>query len=331
MQPNKLALPFAAAVLLGLAACAGRAPIATAILPPAAPLAADPAVRMANWTNPTVTTLNVTDHVVAPDTIGFLVGEPVQLLIRNVGTRETTLRAPAFFRAVAVRTVAETVVEPPFQPRGFTGDRMEKIAFEGVPQLLRLTPHEQEVAKRSPNPFDAPPAPPTPIDFGNLLGNLGANPFGAGAAAAAADAAAPAAEGAPAAPANPFDILGGLAAQAAAPPPPPPAPEPTPPVPTATPAEAAAAGVAVQPGVTEAHEETLLKEWGAGQIAGLESITLAPGAAVYVTFVPLRPGTYSLGGRGEARILSPEEATLAPEVAAPAGDVQLYRAEAKAP
>ena len=75
--------------------------------------------------------------------------------------------------------------------------------------------------------------------------------------------------------------------------------------------------------------------------SGLESITLQPGAAVYVTFVPLTPGTYAIGSqalrsafagmRGRVHILSPDQATLAVEVAAPAADVQLYRDETKAP
>ena len=111
--------------------------------------------------------------LVAPDEIAFLVGQPVQLQIRNIGTTPAVFQAPAFFRAIAVRTVAETTVEAPFRPMGFNGKRMEQIAFEGVPHLLRMTPHEQDVARTSRNPFDTPPAPPTPIDFGDLLGGLG--------------------------------------------------------------------------------------------------------------------------------------------------------------
>ena len=339
MQPNKLALLLATSALLALSACASQRPMAASAVPPARPLDANQAVLTANWTNPTIVTLGLTEGAVAPDELAFLVGEPVQLQIRNTGTRDTVFRAPAFFRAVAVRTVAEAMVEAPFRPMGFNAKRMEQIAFEGVPQLLRLTPHEQEVARTSRNPFDAAPAPATPIDFGDLLGGLGANPFGAGAAAAQADAAAAPAT---AAPTNPFDVLGALGAAAPAPPPPPATPQPTPVAPAETAAQAAAAaGLTVQAGVEEAHEQTLLKEWGAGKLVGLESIALKAGEAVYITFVPLTPGTYGFsaqggrslvgGMRGRVHILSADQATLAPEVAAPAADVQLYRAETKAP
>lgn len=335
MQPNKLALLLTTAALLALGACANRPLVAASAMPPARPLPADRAVLTANWTNPTVATLGLTEGAVAPDELAFLVGEPVQLQIRNIGTGDTVFRAPAFFRAVAVRTVAETSVEAPFRAKGFNAKRMEQIAFEGVPQLLRLTPHEQEVARTSRNPFDAPPAPPKPIDFGDLLGGLGANPFGP----APADAAA--APGA-AAPANPFDVLGALGAPAQAPPPPPATTQPTPVLPAESAAQAAAAaGVDVQPGVEEAHEQTLLKEWGAGKLVGLESIPLKAGEAVYVTLVPLTPGTYAFtaqggrgftrGTRGRVHILTADQATLALEVAPPAADIQLYRAETKAP
>ena len=286
MQHNKLALLLTTAAALALGACANGARVAANAPPVARPLAADQALLTANWTNPTVVVVNLTEYAIAPEDLAFVVGEPVQLQIRNTGARDNVFSAPAFFRAVAVRTVAESAVEVPPKAKGFNAARMEQIAFEGVPQLLRLTPHEAELARTSRNPFDRAPAAPTPIDFGDLLGDLGANPFGLGPDPAAAPA-----EGAPA---NPFDVLGALGAPVNTnpSPPPPAAPQPTPPVVTATPAEAAAAaGVTVQQGVAEGRENTLLTEWGAGKLVGLQGFTLKPGEAVYVTFVALTPGT----------------------------------------
>ena len=152
-----------------------------------------------------------------------------------------------------MRTVVHTAASPEPKAGAYSAAKMEEIAFTGITNIIALTPHEQDQARTSRNPFDRPPAPPTPIDFGDLLGDLGAfgadpfglnrpapaDPFGLGGGAGATP---PGAATTP--PANPFDILGLLGQQ-----PPAPAAATTavtpPPVPSLGPPEAAA----VEPGL----------------------------------------------------------------------------------
>ncbi|MBM3507902.1 MAG: hypothetical protein FJX64_09360 [Alphaproteobacteria bacterium] len=312
------------------------------------PPAAEKAVRAADWNNPAVADIILTEYAVAPTTMTFVVGQPVRLRIRNTGDKAHTFAAPGFFDAVAVRTLTTQPVERPLTPTGYAAAKMDDIAFHGVGQIIRLTPHEQELARTTRNPFDAPPAPARPIDFGDLLGDLGAlgpDPFGLNAPAPAnpfGDIAPrpPQSAGAPApgaaaqatpAPANPFDVLGALGAAPA-----PPAPTPTP---TPAPAQAAATPrAATEPGLPEERENELIADWGPGVLAGLNGITLAPGEAATLTLLPLRTGTFGmsmtrlaafLGMTGTLRIVEPDAAPLPPEVQPPAADLALLGGETK--
>jgi hypothetical protein len=256
MRHKELALVSVLAAGLGLTACAG--PRALVGAPAPSETEVNKLIREATWANPTVADVLLTDFAIAPSSRTFVVGEAVRLQIRNTGDVDHVFAAPGFFNAVAVRTV--TAIDEPRQPAptGYTGEKMTELAYHGVAQIIRLTPHEQELAQTTRNPFDGPPAPATPIDFGDLLGDLGAlgaDPFGINAPAQAnplgdiAPAPTPVNPFAPAPPpANPFDVLGGLAA--------------APPATPAPPAPAAQAQAPTVEGLPPAREEELLADWG---------------------------------------------------------------------
>ncbi len=330
MQHKELALIWAlAAAAAGLSACAGPRALVAAPAPSAAEV--NKLIRDAKWDNPAVADILLTDFAIAPSSRTFVVGEPVRLQIRNTGEIEHTFAAPGFFNAVAVRTVTANNEPRTLAPTGYTGDKMAELAHHGVGQIVRLTPHEQELARTTRNPFDGPAAPATPIDFGDLLGDLGAlgaDPFGLNAPANPfGDIAPPPAPGA-AAPANPFDVLGGLAAA-----------PPAPPAPVAAPVAQAAPAVAE--GLAPEREGELLADWGPGRIGGLETVAVEPGATVYITLVPVRTGTFAVsaasrlfafwGMGGLLRIVEKDEALAPGEAAPPAADLALLRTETKAP
>ena len=331
MTAARLASPLLAGAVTAalLSACAG--PMAGATGRASGPddaIAPATAVRTASWENARPATILLADFVVAPYVTTFVVGQPVRLTIRNTGENAHVFAAGAFFDAIAVRTVFEVSGPPVPAKRGYGAAKMEEIAFHGVGQLIILTPHEQDLARTSKNPFDRAPA--TPIDFGDLLGDLGAlgaDPFGLNAAKPPD----PFGVGVPTpAPANPFDVLGAAGCTAR--------PAPTPAAPTSAPA--ATAERAVDPGLDFDREGLLLKEWGPSLIASIDTITIQLGDAAQITFVPLRAGTYAvsaprgyalLGMAGRVRIVSPADATAPLEVAGPAADFGLLGGETKTP
>ncbi len=332
MQHKELALlSMLGLAVAGVSACAGPRALVAAPAPSATEV--DKLIRDAKWDNPAVADILLTDFAIAPSSRTFVVGEPVRLQIRNTGEIEHTFAAPGFFNAVAVRTVTANNEPRTLAPTGYTGEKMAELAHHGVGQIVRLTPHEQELARTTRNPFDGPAAPATAIDFGDLLGDLGAlgaDPFGLNAPANPFGDIAPAPAQGAAAPANPFDVLGGLAAAPPATPAPPAAP-----VPMAQPAPAIAEGLAPE------SEGELLADWGPGRIGGLETVAVEPGATVYITFVPVRSGTFAVttasrlfafwGMGGVLRIVDKDEALSPAEAAPPAADLALLRIETKAP
>jgi uncharacterized cupredoxin-like copper-binding protein len=347
MRYKDLALVSVLAVAAaGLSACSGPRAQLGAAAPATA--AVDKLVRGAQWDNPAVADILLTDFAIAPAARTFVVGEAVRLQIRNTGNVAHTFSAPGFFEAVAIRTVTATNEPRMPRPTGFSGAKMEEIAFHGVGQVIRLTPHEQELARNSRNPFDRPAGPARPIDFGDLLGDLGAfgadrfglntptppNPFGdiapglleglGGGAAAASPPRATPAPATRAVPANPFDVFGALGAA--------PAPAPTP---------AAPAARTVEEGLPTMREEQLLAEWGAGKIGGIATVTVDPGAVVNITFVLVRTGSFAIstgsrlfafwGMGGTLRIVGPDEAAPLGEAAPPAADLALLGGETRRP
>ena len=244
--------------------------------------------------------------------------------------------APGFFRSIEVREFALLDEAPRPVLRAYDEAAMEELALRAVGEILGKTPHEQQVAEASTNPFGGPPAEAVPIDFGDLLGDQAG--FGAGASLFALGG--PAEGEAPAGPANPFAGFGAP-------------PEPAP-VGAAAPAEADvalaeppgaadaaadAAPPAAEPGIGAEAEAALLAEWQADpDLAGLRSITVAAGGSAYLTFLPLRPGRYGLsnlrpaaafGMRGTLVILAPGVAPADAEVAVAAADLALLRVEAQ--
>ena len=287
------------------AAAPATAPVVAAAATPAKPAAPD-------WTRARTVTIVLAEGAMAPAETILEAGTPVRIEIRNTRRTGQTVSAGDLFRQGTVRTAVAGPTRRDHTPVGFKGVEMEALAYHAVNNLNRMTPHEMDVAAATKNPFDDAPAPPTPIDFGALLGNLGANPFGA-------PSATPAAGGFP-----------DIAAMGA------PEPKPAP----AAPADAAFAALAMAPapeaGLEPEKELPLLAGWSANRT--LSSVSVEPGESVFITFLPTTPGTYRLGASGglfgtSATVLVVAKGELPPstEAARPAANLSLLGKEANPP
>lgn len=292
---------------------AAAAPVGAPAPTPAPAVAAAPARPAApDWKRARTVTIVLAEGAMAPAETILEAGTPVRIEIRNTRRTGQTVSAGDLFRQGTVRTAVAGPTRRDHTPVGFKGVEMEALAYHAVNNLNRMTPHEMDLAAATKNPFDDAPAPPTPIDFGALLGNLGANPFGA-------PAGAPAAGGFP-----------DIAAMGA------PEPKPAP----AAPADAAFAALAMAPapeaGLEPEKELPLLAGWRANRT--LSSISVEPLESVFITFLPGTPGTYRLGASGglfgtSATVLVLAKGELPPstEAARPAANLSLLGKEANPP
>lgn len=287
----------------------------------------------------------------APRQPVFVQGQPVRLELANSGYVTHVFSSPGFFRSVAIRSVVTGPSRPPIRPAGWPDDAMTELTLLTVTEILAMTPHELELARESTNPFDAPPAAATPIDFGDLLGDLPLGAFDLG--APAEEAAPPEGEALPALPpAGPAPADGdALPADPFAVPPAEPLPADEPAVAADEPAPALEVPAlaaeepapAVEPvdAIPLEDEALLLAEWdGADDFTGMTRIDIPPGASVWVTFVPVRTGTFglanlrpfaALGMFGRITIVPPDQAPIRTEIALPAADLTLLEGEAMEP
>lgn len=102
----------------------------------------------------------------------------------------------------------------------------------------------------------------------------------------------------------------------------------------------AAADPAAMPDLNDADELALLAEWTtqAAAFAAPEGLYLPPNSSVFLTFVPLRAGTYEveddariagIGAKGTVTFVNPGTLARLPEAARPAADLALLIAEAR--
>ena len=287
----------------GLAACTGDTDRAELSI--AAPPLAPEAIPALDWANPANARIMMSEFAFAPRLPVFVQGQPTRLELTNAGAVPHVFSAPEFFRAVSIRSVVTGPARRPVRPAGWPDAALQELTLRTVTDVLAMTPHELELARESTNPFNAPPTEATPIDFGDLLGDLPLGAFDLGAPAdapavppAASDAAAlPALPPADGAPLNPFAIPDADAAAApAAPPEPAPANVETPaPEPVVADLADAEPPMPEPDAITEADEAQLLAQWGgADPFAEMNFVQIPPNTSVWITMVPVRTGTFAL-------------------------------------